>query len=86
VLVFGHIDAHEQILARSPNLFPLAHLHFWIVLKRWGARGEKFSMENGVDIGRFKLARSVVQRIRPNWEWKKVEISSRSWVRIRMEQ
>src|SRR4030067_2377287 len=22
VLVFGHIDAHKQILARSPNLFP----------------------------------------------------------------
>jgi hypothetical protein len=29
----------------------LAHLHFWIVLKRWGGRAEKFSMENGVDIG-----------------------------------
>ena len=45
----------------------LAHLHFRVVLKRWGARAEKFSIEKGVDIGRFKLARSVVQRIRSSW-------------------
>ena len=44
----------------------LAHLHFWKGLETRAARAEKFFIENGIDIGEIKPARSIIQRISSN--------------------
>jgi hypothetical protein len=49
------------------NKKELAHLHFWSGLKARAARGEKISIETGVDIGGLGVGRSGIEPISSGW-------------------